>query len=403
MNDTADTSEAKAPPALAGLRVLELSRFLPGGLATQMLGDLGADVVKIEQPGIGDPMRQFPPMGRQDSGTFLIGNRNKRSVTVDLKTAEGRKIVQRMADQADVIVEGFRPGVAERLGLGEKELRARNPRLVYCAISGYGRDGPYRDIPGHDMNYLGITGMLQLVSRPGIGPMVPGPLIADIAGGTMMAVYGILAALVGRGVSGKGQFVDVSMTDGSMHLMHSHAPDFLIGGREPIGGEQRVAGGSAPYNIYECADGKHITLGIIEEHFWDRLHALVGRADLPRTPFPDPEATLRARGILTEFFRGKTRDEWVEVLWGIDVPAGPVNSLEEAFADPQMQAREMLLHVEHPVEGRIPQIGFPVKFSETPAAISRPPPMLGEHTDEVLAELGYSTDELAQFRSAGAI
>lgn len=389
--------------ALGGLTVIELSRLLPGGLATQMLGDLGADVIKIEQPGIGDPMRAFPPQGKGDSGTFLIGNRNKRSITVDLKSASGKQIVRRLAAKADVLVEGFRPGIAERLGLGEAELRALNPRLVYCSISGYGQDGPYRDVPGHDMNYLGLTGMLQLIARPETGPLVPGPLFADIGGGTMMAVYGILAALLARTTTGRGQFVDVSMTDGAMHFMHSHASEYLIAGREPKGGEQRVAGGSAPYNIYRCSDGKYLTLGVIEEHFWHRLRELIGPERLPAEPFPPPQETARARSALGEAFATRPRDEWVELLWERDIPAGPVNSFEEAFADPHMQARKMLLHVDHPVEGRLPQIGFPVKFSDTPGHIDRPPPVRGEHTDEVLAELGYSNEQIAVLKSEKAV
>jgi len=242
-----------------------------------------------------------------------------------------------------------------------------------------------------------------LIARPETGPLVPGPLIADIGGGTLMAVFGILAALLARGKSGEGQFVDVSMTDGAMHLMSSHMPEYMFGKREPRGGEQRVAGGSACYNIYRCADGGYFTLGIIEDHFWLRLRTLLGRDELPASPFGPPAETARTKAILAEVFATKSRDEWVKLLWDNDIPAGPVNSFAEACADPQMVARDMVLHVDHPVEGRIPQIGFPVKFSQTPGAITRPPPLLGEHTDEVLAELGYSDADRQALRTSETV
>lgn len=389
--------------ALEGLRVLEMSRLLPGAMATQMLGDLGADVVKVEQPGNGDYQRQLPPVNVRDSASFLLCNRNKRSITLNLKSPLGLEAALRLADGADVLIEGFRPGVMDRLGLGYEALARCNPRLVYCSLSGFGQTGPYRLMPGHDMNYLGVVGAMQMLSRPETGPIVPGPLIADIGGGTLMAVYGILAALVGRGSTGRGQAVDVSMTDGMMAWMAPHAGEWLFAGREPQGGRYFNAGGAASYECYRCRDGRYITLGAIEQHFWDRLRRLVAPAALPDNPLAASEEADRARAVLRNVFAERNSAEWLELLRRHDIPAGPVNGFEEAFADPQMQAREMLQWMEHPVEGRIPQLGFPVKFSDTPCEMIRPPPVLGEHTDEVLAGLGYGEAEIARMREEGVI
>lgn len=389
--------------ALDGLKVLDLTRLLPGAFCTQLFADFGADVLKIEQPGSGDYNRQFAPIARKESGSFLLLNRNKRSMTLNLKAAEGRDIFGRLVKEADVIVEGFRPGVMTRLGLGYEALQALNPRVVYCAISGFGQDGPDALRSGHDLNYMGIAGALQLFGTPRTGPMVPGLSIADVGGGSLMAAFGILTALAARERTGRGQFVDISMTDGLVSWLCYHAADYLFAGVEPRGGVQQFLGGAPCYNVYRCADGLYLTLGIIEAHFWQRFCELIGREDLKADQWPTGEAAERQFACLQEIFAARSRDHWVQTLVAADIPAGPVNSMEEAFRDPQLVHRRMLQHLEHPVEGRIPQLGFPIKLSDTPGAMRTPPPLLGQHTKDVLRDLGYGPGDISAFARDGVI
>ncbi|MDY0068104.1 MAG: CaiB/BaiF CoA-transferase family protein [Steroidobacteraceae bacterium] len=389
--------------AFDGLKVLDLTRLLPGAFCTQLLADYGADVLKIEQPGAGDYNRQFAPLAKKESGSFLLLNRNKRSLTLNLKAPQGRAIFRKLAREADVVVEGFRPGVMDRLELGYDVLKADNPRLVYCAISGFGQDGPYANKTGHDLNYLGYAGALPLFGTPQTGPIVPGLSIADVGGGSLMAAFGILAALNAREKTGAGQFVDVSMTDGLVAWLCYHAADYLFGGVEPRGGVQHFIGGAPCYNVYRCSDDRHIALGIIEEHFWSNFCDLIDRADYKSQQWPVGEAAERQFAHLRQVFAGAPSTYWVETLAARDIPVSPVNTMEEAFKDPQLAHREMLQHIEHPVEGRIPQLGFPIKFSGTPGSFRTPPPTLGQHTKEVLAALNYDDEAIAALAKAGVI
>jgi crotonobetainyl-CoA:carnitine CoA-transferase CaiB-like acyl-CoA transferase len=389
------------PQALPGLKILDASRLLPAALCTQMLADLGAEVLKVEETGRGDYQRTFPPMGKVDSGTFLLCNRNKKSITLNLKSEEGKAVFKKLAAEADVVVEGFRPGVMKRLGLDYETLKEINPRLIYCAVSGFGQDGPYKMVAGHDLNYMGIIGALPLFGMAGGPPMVPGLLTADIGGGSLMAAYGILAALLARQVTGEGQFVDVSMMDGAMSFIAYHASEPLFGDVDPKGGEYRNTGGAPCYSIFRCKDGHYVTLGALEEHFWERFCDAAGVPELKRDQFPEGEARSQQFEKLDHVFEQRTRAEWVALFFEKDIPGGPVNTMREAFEDPHVKAREMVMHVDHPVEGRIPQLGFPVKFSGTPGRISSPPPTVGQHTNEVLKRLGYSDQQIAEMAKAG--
>lgn len=391
------------PMALEGLRVLDLTRLLPGAFATQILADMGADVLKIEQPGSGDYNRAFAPIAKEESGSFLLLNRNKRSLTLNLKTGEGKEILRDLVRDADVLIEGFRPGVMERLGLSFESLREINPGLIYCAISGYGQDGPWRLRPGHDLNYMAEAGALQLFGKGGEGPIVPGLSVADVGGGSLMATTGILAALISRGGTGQGQFVDISMHDGAISWLALHGADKLFAGIEPKGGERALIGQAPCYNVYECADGRYVALGIIEEHFWERFCNAFGMPELVARQWPEGEEAVAQKAAIQERFLTKNRDEWVKVLEPSDIPFGPVLGVEEALDTDHARARQMRLEVDHPVEGRVPQLGFPIKLSATPAAIRAAPPRLGEHTDEVLAALGYDNEKIDRLKAAGAV
>jgi crotonobetainyl-CoA:carnitine CoA-transferase CaiB-like acyl-CoA transferase len=388
--------------ALDGIRVLDLTRLLPGGFCSWLLADLGADVLKIEEPGRGDYLRWFPPIKVRESGMFLVLNRNKRSLTLNLKTEAGHEVFRRLVATADVVLEGFRPGVMDRLGLGWKTLHEINPRLVYCAISGYGQDGPYRDLVGHDLNYLGIAGALELMGERGRPPIVPGLSIADIGGGAQMAATGILAALLARTHTGQGQFVDISMTDGVVAWLSIHAGRYFTDGMAPTRGEMALAGAFPCYQVYACADGRYLTIGCIEPQFWRNLCVALGLEEYVAHQWAeDRREEIFAR--LSDVFRMRTREEWFAYLRDREVCVGPSSTFDEAFADPQLVHRQMVRDAEHPVEGRVRELGPPIKLSDTPAEYRLPAPGLGEHNGDVLRGLGYNEAEIAAMERAGVI
>jgi len=390
-------------PPLASVRVLDLTRLLPGGYASQMLADLGADVIKVEDPRAGDYSRTMPPLFGEMGIYYLATNRRKRSLALDLKNVLGVKTFLRLVEHADVVLESFRPGVMDRLGLGYETLRAHNPGLIYCAISGYGQDGPYRLRAGHDLNYAGYGGLLHHNRRGNMPPAMPATQFNDVAGGALMAVIGILAALLGRAQDGTGRFVDAAMLEGGMALMPLLAALTLNTPPEPAPGTAPLQGALPCYNIYETSDGKYITLGALEPQFWANFCRLVDRPDLLPLHMP-LDATERQRAIseLRDLFITRTRAEWLELLADADVCLGPVNSLAESFADPHVQERGMVERVPLHDEQTFQALRLVPRLSDVSVPL-RHPPTLGEHTIEVLREAGFSNDELAELQQAGAI
>jgi crotonobetainyl-CoA:carnitine CoA-transferase CaiB-like acyl-CoA transferase len=409
---------------LQGIRVLDLSRLLPGGFCSLLLADFGADVLKVEDTGMGDYIRWSPPYyeGAHESARsalFLSLNRNKRSIRLDLKNERGREALLRLVREYDVVLESFRPGVLDRLGVGYERMREENPGIVYCALSGYGQDGPKRDASGHDMNYLGLIGLLGLTGERGGEPVQAAGQIADLGGGALMAAFGILAALrerdgaapqpaapgrlacAGQRGSGEGQIVDVSMADGSLSWLAMVAATYFADGNVPRRGDLPLAGSLICYRPYECADG-WVTLGALEPKFWQGFCRGVGREDLIAAQFERPGSAAHEQ--VKEIFKSRTREQWEAFARDNDCCLEPVLELDEALASELVREREMVVEIDQPgAERAVRLLGPPVKLGRTPGDHARlPGPALGEHTEEVLRGAGYSEQEVAEMLAQGA-
>ena len=387
---------------LGHLKFLDLTRLLPGGYCTLLFADLGADVIKIEEPGKGDYIRWMPPMAGDVASGHLALNRGKRSITLNLKTAEGVDVLKRLALDADVVIESFRPGVMDRLGVGYGALSAENERLVYCAISGYGQNGPYRLRAGHDLNYIGYAGVLNYIGSRDGPPVEPGVQIGDIGGGGLMAAVGVLAALSERERTGRGRFVDIAMLDGAFSWLSIHGQAFALTGVPPKRGAMRLSGELAFYRIYRCGDGAFVSLGALEPQFWAEFCTAIGLPEFIERQISAIEEQDAMAEKIQQILDSRSRDEWLAELEHLDACFGPINDLEEAFADPQLNARGMVIEVPTPI-GPVRAIGNPVRFVGEPPLEGKPAPGMGEHTDEVLRAAGYADDEIVKLRHARAI
>lgn len=400
---TAQRETRLSRSALEGVRILDLTRLLPGGYATLLMADLGADVVKIEEPGKGDYIRWTPPIVGEFSAAHIALNRNKRSITLNLKSDGGRDVFKRLAGDCDVVIESFRPGVMDRLGLGYEELSKLNPALIYCAISGYGQDGPRAQVAGHDANYVGYAGVLGIIGEEGRRPVLPGVQIGDLAGGGMAAVIAVLAALHARSITGEGDFCDISMMDGAASWLSIHAADYVASKQAPQRERMHLSGDHPCYRVYPAADG-WLTVGALEPQFWSALCAVLEKPHLVDDAFAAGERRAEVIAELEETFATKTRAEWMTDLDGLDVCVGPVNTFAEAFEDPQLRHRDMFFEADVPTAGSWTHVGNPIKLNEHGGDVMRkPPPKMGEHTTEVLMAAGLSETDIEGFRSTGVI
>jgi alpha-methylacyl-CoA racemase len=376
---------------LLGLRILDLTRLLPGPLGTMLMADMGADVIKIEDPGAPDYVRAFPPYVNGESANYMAYNRSKRSVFLAYQTPEGLAQFMALVKTADVVVEQFRPGHLDRLGMGYEAARAVNPRIIYVSVTGYGQTGPYAHLAGHDLNYialagvLGLTGESETASEPSL-PVVPGVQLADIAGGSYGCVMATLAAIYARQRTGEGQHVDVSMTDAVMPLL-SVAYASFAGGQQPERGTMPLSGGLPNYWVYLCRDGRYAALGTLEPKFWQKFCSLIGKPDW--LAFIQPTNAEQLTGFkarIQTVFLEKSRDEWTQFGLEHDILITPVNALADLETDPHLMARQMVVTQAHPVAGPFRSIGVPLKFLGTPAHPAWPAPTLGEDTDDVLGQ-----------------
>ncbi|MEE4250562.1 MAG: CaiB/BaiF CoA-transferase family protein [Alcanivoracaceae bacterium] len=388
---------------LSTLKVLDFSALLPGPFGTLILADLGADVLRVESPGRPDMVRILPPMDEGVSAVHGYLNRSKRSLAVDLKKPAGVEVVRELVKEYDIVVEQFRPGVMTKLGVGYEQLREVNPRLIYCSITGYGQDGPYRNRAGHDMNYLSIAGMTGYNGRRDSGPAPMAFQVADVAGGSCHAVMAILAAVIERQHSGEGQYIDISMTDAAFSLHALTAPAALIGGEDPQLERTQLNGGSF-YDCYETSDGRWFSVGGIEPQFFSQFCQAIGRPDLAgRGLAMLPEIVAEVKTGIAEAMKQKSFAEWEQIFAALDCCTEPVLSFSEACQHPQLVARKMLVDVPSASGGSQRQVASPFKFSRSAPEYRYVGTRLGSHTDEVLSSHGFTAEQVAELRKSGAI
>ncbi|MDP2744193.1 MAG: CaiB/BaiF CoA-transferase family protein [Dehalococcoidia bacterium] len=403
--------------ALEGIKVLDLARIGPGTLGTALLGDLGAEVIKVETPpevkgrqkGLRSALSALGDKQTEDESAYLSTQRNKKSIAINLATPDGQGIIYKLAEWADVVVEAFRPGVAQRLKIDYPTLSAVNPRLIYCSITSYGQTGPYRNFPGHDINFLGIAGVLELIGEKDGPPVAPLNSLAYYTGS--LAVNGILAAIIARERTGKGQFIDLSLTDTAMNLLSMLVSRYFQSGTVPKR-KGIVFNGAYPYlNVYETKDRRYITIGCIEPWFWENLCRAIGHEDFIPYRYsiehlyrePEDPKWQEIFACLRQVFLTRTADEWVEQLRKMDIPITKVLTIEETVNDPQIREREMVLELDHPKYGKVKQMGMVIKMSGTPAQVRSFAPALGEHTDEILKGLGYNSKVIGDWRRDGIV
>ena len=381
------------PGPLAGIRVLDLTRLLPGPVATLHLADLGAEVIKIEDPQVGDYARTLGTGQGADSAYFRMINRNKLGLRLDLKKPEGVDVFKRLASAADVIVESFRPGVMDKLGVGYAVIAPLNPRIAYCSISGYGQDGPYKDLAGHDINYLGYAGVLDQIGCEGGNPAIPNFQIADLLGGALTAAFGILAAVVEAQRSGKGRYIDVAMTDSV--LAHTYFTMLRLNdsGHSVPRGSDLLAGGLPCYGAYRCADGRHMAVGALEGKFWKLCCEVLSRPEWVGRQW---DASLRAE--VAAVFVTRPRDDWANLFAAVDCCVTPILTPEEALENEQIAARGMVFQ-----EDGLAQFAPPLKMSEFEFSIYQSAPAAGQHTAAILAAAGYSSAEIEHLAASGAL
>ncbi|MDP2659814.1 MAG: CaiB/BaiF CoA-transferase family protein [Dehalococcoidia bacterium] len=384
---------------LAEVRVLDATKLLPGGYCTLLLADLGAEVIRVEDPAELDNSRWGPDLVRQDRAYYQTLHRNKKSIVLDLKKPQGRELLLRLAGTADIFLESYRPGVMERLGIAYADLRAVNPRIIYCSISGYGQEGPYRDRVGHDINYLALGGVLATTGESGGPPVIPGVQVADIGAAAMFAAVSVLAALHGREQTGLGQYIDLAMLDGVVSFLQVAAAEYLGLGRPQRRGQMWLSGKWACYTVYRTKSGGYLSLGALEPKFWSRFCSALDLADLVQHQYVEErqdELRSRVQAVLLE----RTREEWVDVFSGLEVCCEPVLEVEEALEHPQVRCRGLVHEVVTASGEALRLLGTPFSASSGQTA---PPPEVGQHTREVLLALGLTDEELNGLASERAI